>query len=363
MVGVPRALRSLVAPWPPPPRIFDLGRVGRPLPPGGVGGGGGLFPPLGRAAIGRTAAAPTSVAVRAVPGGGGGGAHPLGGQGQGRAHPRLPQGQGQDGCREGVGGGACGVGARVGGSGAVGCCGGGFWCCSCVGGGCSPSCCCCSPCWGGMDFGCPRWASPWARTWGMADGCRWGTCRCCWRTAGCSPCWWSPAPPCRRRPGAPRPAFACGAGGACRRATHARAAARQGASRPRDCIRLGGDACRPRPAPARVAGRPDRCASSRNRGRAPVWVGYRGDPGVHRCGREFGGGCHWRHRRRADPPARVRPVGPRAARLPLASAAVGRRRARRSGRALSPPPDRAGRRPGGAEAHAPIPACVAGSPL
>jgi len=82
MVGVPRALRSLVAPWPPPPRIFDLGRVGRPLPPGGVGGGGGLFPPLGRAAIGRTAAAPTSVAVRAVPGGGGGGAHPLGGQGQ-----------------------------------------------------------------------------------------------------------------------------------------------------------------------------------------------------------------------------------------------------------------------------------------
>jgi len=59
-----------------------------PSPPlGGVGGGWGLFPSLGRAAIGRPATAPTSIAVRPLSGGGSGGAHPLGGQGQRHAHP------------------------------------------------------------------------------------------------------------------------------------------------------------------------------------------------------------------------------------------------------------------------------------
>jgi len=107
-----------------PPAGFRPGAGTAALSPGldGIGGGVGLSPRLGRAAIGRLAAAPTSVAVRALPRGGSGGAHPHGGLRHGRADPRLPQVQRQDGCREGVGGvmTAPGVGARLGGGGAVG---------------------------------------------------------------------------------------------------------------------------------------------------------------------------------------------------------------------------------------------------
>ena len=45
MAGASRALRSLVAPWPPPTRVVDLGQMRQPLPPHSAvsAGRGGCF--------------------------------------------------------------------------------------------------------------------------------------------------------------------------------------------------------------------------------------------------------------------------------------------------------------------------------
>jgi len=109
------------------------------------------------------------------------------------------------------------------------CCGGWCWWFSWFGAGCSPCCrsfpCyCSSPCCRALDAVSSWWAPSWALTWGCVSGSRWWTYRCCCRTAGCPPFWWSSSPHFRLRARTPRTAFTGGAGATRRRAAHARAA-------------------------------------------------------------------------------------------------------------------------------------------